>query len=100
MKQNSKQNSMQNELNNENIITLLDDDDNAIDFEIIEMLEISGKRYAFLLPLNDDSADEDEAVIFRIDTGEDGEEIFAYIEDDQEWEMVVDTYNDMLFDEE
>ena len=79
----------QNELINENIITLLDDNDEAIDFEIIEMLEIAGKRYAFLLPLNDENADEeaeeDEAVIFRIDTNEDGEEIFAYIEDDQEW---------------
>ena len=93
-----------NELINENIITLLDDNDEAIDFEIIEMLEIAGKRYAFLLPLNDENADaeaeEDEAVIFRIDTNEDGEEIFAYIEDDQEWEMVVDTYNDMLFEDE
>ena len=94
----------QNELINENIITLLDDNDEAIDFEIIEMLEIAGKRYAFLLPLNDENADEeaeeDEAVIFRIDTNEDGEEISAYIEDDQEWEMVVDTYNDMLFEED
>lgn len=92
----------QNEIENENIITLLDDDDNPIDFEIIEVLEIQGKRYAFLLPLNDeeDTSDEDEAVIFRIDPGEDGEEIFAYIEDDAEWEMVVDTYNDLLFDEE
>ena len=94
----------QNELINENIITLLDDNDEAIDFEIIEMLEIAGKRYAFLLPLNDENADaeaeEDEAVIFRIDTNEDGEENFAYIEDDQEWEMVVDTYNDMLFEED
>ena len=76
----------QNELINENIITLLDDNDNPIDFEIIEMLEISGKRYAFLLPLNDEEevTEEDEAVIFRIDTGDDGEEIFAYIEDDEE----------------
>lgn len=94
----------QNELTNENIITLLDDNDEAIDFEIIEMLEIAGKRYAFLLPLNnenaDDEAEEDEAVIFRIDTNDDGEEIFAYIEDDQEWEMVVDTYNDLLFEDE
>lgn len=92
----------QNELINENIITLLDDNDNPIDFEIIEMLEIASKRYAFLLPLNDeeDVTEEDEAVIFRIDTGDDGEEIFAYIEDDEEWEMVVDTYNDMLFEEE
>ncbi len=57
-----------------------------------------------MLPLNDENADteadEDEAVIFRIDPSEDGEEIFAYIEDDAEWEMVVDTYNDMLFDED
>lgn len=93
---------MTQEMENENIITLLDDDDNPIDFEIIEMLEISGKSYAFLLPLNseDENADEDEAVIFRIDKSDDGDEIFAYIEDDAEWEMVVDTYNDMLFDEE
>lgn len=92
----------QAEMENENIITLLDDDDNPIDFEIIELMEISGRQYAFLLPLNDekDDADEDEAVIFRIDKNEDGEEIFAYIEDDAEWEMVVDAYNDMLFDEE
>lgn len=93
---------MTQEMENENIITLLDDDDNPIDFEIIEMLEISGKNYAFLLPLNtdDEAAEEDEAVIFRIDKSDDGDEIFAYIEDDAEWEMVVDTYNDMLFDEE
>lgn len=93
---------MTQEMENENIITLLDDDDNPIDFEIIEMLEIGGKNYAFLLPLNsdDENADEDEAVIFRIDKTDDGDEIFAYIEDDAEWEMVVDTYNDMLFDEE
>ena len=94
----------QNELINENIITMLDENDESIYFYIIEMLEIAGKRYAFLLPLNDENADaeaeEDEAVIFRIDTNEDGEEIFAYIEDDQEWEMVVDTYNDMLFEED
>jgi len=94
----------QKELTNENIITLLDDNDEAIDFEIIEMMEIAGKRYAFLLPLNDENADdetdEDEAVIFRIDTNDEGEEIFAYIEDDQEWEMVVDTYNDLLFEDE
>lgn len=92
----------QNEIINDNIITLLDDNDNPIDFELIEMLEISGKRYAFLLPLNDetDSEEEDEAVIFRVDIDENGEEIFAYIEDDQEWEQVVDTYNDMLFEDE
>lgn len=89
------------EFENDNIITLVDDNDNPIDFEIIELLEINGKRYAFLLPLNEEETeDEDEAVIFRVDTEENGDEVFAYIEDDQEWEMVVDAYNELLFDEE
>ncbi len=91
----------QKEFENDNIITLVDDNDNPIDFEIIELLEINGKRYAFLLPLNEEETeDEDEAVIFRVDTEENGDEVFAYIEDDQEWEMVVDAYNELLFDEE
>ena len=91
----------QKEFENENIITLIDENDNPVDFEIIELLEIEGKRYAFLLPLNDEqSAEEDEAVIFRVDTEENGDEIFAYIEDDQEWEMVVDAYNELLFEDE
>lgn len=91
----------QKEFENENIITLLDDNDNPIDFEVIELLEINGKRYAFLLPLNEEETDEeDEAVIFRIDPEENGDEVFAYIEDDEEWQMVVDAYNELLFEDE
>ncbi|MBQ3180787.1 MAG: DUF1292 domain-containing protein [Firmicutes bacterium] len=91
----------QKEFENENIITLLDDNDNPIDFEVIELLEINGKRYAFLLPLNEEeTAEEDEAVIFRIDPEENGDEVFAYIEDDEEWQMVVDAYNELLFEDE
>ncbi len=91
----------QKEFENENIITLLDENDNPIDFEVIELLEIEGKRYAFLLPLNEEeTTDEDEAVIFRIDPEENGDEVFAYIENDEEWQMVVDAYNELLFDED
>lgn len=91
----------QKEFENENIITLLDENDNPIDFEVIELLEIEGKRYAFLLPLNEEeTTEEDEAVIFRIDPEENGDEVFAYIENDEEWQMVVDAYNELLFDED
>ncbi len=93
--------NMNEELVTENIITLLDEDDNEMEFEIIDVLELEGKRYAFLLPMDDAAKEmeEEEAVIFRLDTDEDGEEVFAYIEDDAEWDMVVNTYNEMLFEE-
>ena len=89
------------ELVPENVITLLDDNDEAMDFEVIDVLELEGKRYAFLAPMDSAGKDleEDEAVIFRVDTDEDGEDVFAYIEDDKEWDMVVNTYNEMLFED-
>lgn len=85
------------------IITLIDEDDKAIDFRLVDVMELDGQRYAVLQPCDkcDVGAEmgDDEAIIFRLTTDENGEEIFAYIEDDKEWDMVVNTYNDMLFDE-
>jgi uncharacterized protein YrzB (UPF0473 family) len=86
------------------VITLIDEEDKAIDFNLIDVFELNGQRYAVLQPVDpaevEDGMDEDDAIIFRLDTDEDGEEIFAYIEDDAEWEAAIDAYNDLLFDEE
>ena len=85
----------------DSVIELFDENEQAVQFREIASIELDGKFYQLLQPVEPlDGIGEDEAVIFRIDPGEDGEEIFAYIEDDAEWEMVVDTYNDMLFDED
>lgn len=85
------------------IITLIDEDDKAIDFRLVDVMDLDGQRYAVLQPCDKQAADvemgDDEAIIFRLTTDENGEEIFAYIEDDAEWDLVVNTYNDMLFDE-
>ena len=89
------------ELVTENIITLLDEENNEMEFEIIDVLELESKRYVFLLPMDEAAKEqeEEEAVIFRLDTDEEGEDVFAYIEDDKEWDMVVNAYNEMLFDD-
>lgn len=85
------------------IITLIDEDDKAIDFRLVDVMELDGQRYAVLQPCDKGAVGaemgDDEAIIFRLTADENGEEIFAYIEDDKEWDMVVNTYNDMLFDE-
>ncbi len=84
-------------------ITLIDEDGKEMDFDLVDVLEVEGRRYAVLMPVNLEDAngelEEDEAIIFRLDKNEDGEEIFSYIEDDKEWDFVVNTYNDMNFDE-
>lgn len=82
------------------IITLIDEDDNNIDFRLVDVMELEGQKYAVLQPCDLKVAggelQEDEAVIFRLDKDENGEDVFAYIEDDAEWDLVVNTYNDLI----
>ncbi|MGI5825609.1 MAG: DUF1292 domain-containing protein [Bacillota bacterium] len=96
-----EKNTQENIVND--IITLIDEDDNNIDFRLVDVMELDGQKYAVLQPCDFKVAGgelgEDEAVIFRLDKDENGEEVFAYIEDDKEWDIVVNTYNDMIFDE-
>ena len=85
------------------IYPLVDEDGNTTDFRLIDVFEIEQQRYVVMQPCDMKNAGvemaEDEAIIFRLNKDENGEEVFAYIEDDKEWDLVVNTYNDMLFDE-
>jgi uncharacterized protein YrzB (UPF0473 family) len=80
----------------ENIVNLIDQDGNEIQFEIILTLEAEGKEYAILMPLDDNEAEE--ALIFRIDTDEEGD-ILTPLEDDKEYETVVAVYNTLMEEE-
>ena len=85
---------------NENRITLLDEDGQEVQFEVCLTLEAEGKEYAILLPLDEESYDDDEdvALVFRIDSDENGD-ILVPLEDEEEYQIVVDVYN-TLMDEE
>ena len=80
----------------ENIINLIDENGVESAFEIILTLEAEGKEYAILVPVEEDEADE--ALIFRIDQDEEGE-ILVPLEDDAEYEIVVDVYNTLMEEE-
>ncbi|MEG0181165.1 MAG: DUF1292 domain-containing protein [Romboutsia sp.] len=80
----------------ENIVNLIDQDGNEIQFEIILTLEAEGKEYAILMPLDDNEAEE--ALIFRIDTDEEGD-ILTPLENDEEYETVVAVYNTLMEEE-
>ncbi len=80
----------------ENIINLVDENGVESQFEIILTLEAEGKEYAILVPMEEEEAEE--ALIFRIDADEDGE-ILVPLEDDKEYEIVVDVYNTLMEEE-
>lgn len=80
----------------DNIISLVDENGVESEFEVILTLEANDKEYAILMPVDDEESDE--ALVFRIDQDEEGE-ILVPLEDDKEYEIVVDVYN-TLMDEE
>ncbi len=80
----------------ENIINLIDEDGIESEFEIILTLEAEGKEYAILMPLDDPDAEE--ALVFRIDQDEEGD-ILAPVENDEEYQIVVDVYSTLMEEE-
>ena len=80
----------------DNIISLLDENGVESQFEVILTLVADNKEYAILMPVEDEEAEE--ALVFRIDQDEEGE-MLVPLEDDQEYQIVVDVYN-TLMDEE
>lgn len=88
---NEKNNTMEEEL--DDVLILVDEEDQEHPFQMIDMVEVDGSQYAVLVPLEEGS-DEDEAIILKIVVDENGEEVLYDIEDDEEWEKVVDIWND------
>ena len=80
----------------DNIISLVDENGVESEFEVILTLEADNKEYAILMPVDDEDAEE--ALVFRIDQDEEGE-MLVPLEDDKEYEIVVDDYK-TLMDEE
>ena len=81
----------------ENIITLYDEENNPIEFEIIDVFEWNDAVYAAVTESLDVDGDEAVEVSMLKVVKQDGEEIFSFIEDEQE-EM--EAYNELLRREE
>ena len=86
---------------NPDIISLEDDDGKEYTFEVLDRIETDESRYIALLPVYADPKamldDNGELVILRV-VEENGEEFFEDIEDDDEYDMIVDAFTDRLQD--
>ncbi len=86
---------MADELMDDEIYTLTDEDGNENQFELIGQKEIDGATYLALVPI--DENDDEEYVILKVEQDENGEEVLATINDDDEFERVADIFDDELF---
>ena len=96
--ENSKQETGQNE--DHDTITLTFDDGPEAECIVWGFVEVDGKSYISLLPMEDDEDEEEGGCyLYQYDENEDGEPVLGYIEDDAVLEKVIDAF-DTLFDEE
>lgn len=80
-----------------NSVILIDEDENEIEFDIMDVIEHNGENYFVLLPVDDDS-DDLEYVILR-EVGEGDETTLVGIEDEKTLDDVFKKYQKRSTDE-
>lgn len=78
------------------LVVLIDEDDHEHTFQVLERVQLNGNDYAILVPW--DEKDDDSAIPLKI-VVEDGEELLYDIEDDDEWEAIVEFWNNYVDEE-
>ena len=80
----------------DDIYTLTDEEGNESEFEYLGELTLDDNDYIALIPLD---GEEDEYVILKVETDENGEELLVTIDDDDEFDRVADAFEDTFMDE-
>lgn len=82
------------------VLTLTDEEGAEHDFFLLAELEIKNSLYRVVMAADAESEEEaDEVIIFKVVRDEDGEELMVDIEDDEEWEMVADAWQELVEEE-
>lgn len=76
-------------------VTLTLDDGRDLECAILTIFEAGGRDYIALLPLDDVEADEGQVYLYRYCEA-DGEPELENIEDDEEYEIVADAFDEFL----
>lgn len=83
------------ELEEEDLIVLEDEQGNEVKFRLVfDSLFIGERQYVVLMPVDENGEYEPELVILRVEE-EDGEISLVTIDDDDEWEEVLEAFEEM-----
>ena len=84
-----------------NIISIIDDEGQEFNLEIIDSIDYNGESYTLFLPADMDEKDPDYGyIILRSAFEEDGEEVYESIDDDEELQDVYEKFMLLLFGDE
>ena len=82
-----------------NIVSVLDDEGNEHQFEILDAIETDDGRYVALLPIYTEAEaaieDDGELVILEV-VNDEGEDLLVPIEDDEVFENIADAFQERL----
>ncbi|MGN0985371.1 MAG: DUF1292 domain-containing protein [Candidatus Enterenecus sp.] len=81
-------------------ITVTDEDGNEFELEHLGTLEYNGTTYMSFVPADMDEEDEDFGLILLKVIEQDGEELLADIDNEDELDAVYQQFMDILFDDE
>ncbi len=97
MDENENTNVNEEELDSlDNIVVLTDQDGVDTEFEFLDVVEVDGKEYVILLPV--ENAEDGEVVIFRIE-GEGEEETYVGVETEEEAAKVFEIFKEKAKDD-
>lgn len=83
------------ELEEEDLIVLEDEQGNEVKFRLVfDSLFVGERQYVVLMPVDENGEYEPELVILRVEE-EDGEMSLVTIDDDDEWEEVLEAFEEM-----
>lgn len=90
-----KKNQLEEEYDEE-IVTLTLDDDSTVDCVVCGIFEAADREYIALLPTEGEDADNGQVYLYRYSETDDGEPILDNIDDDEEFEIASDAFDEML----
>ena len=87
--------------NEEVTVTLTLDNDEVVECAVLTIYSVDDKEYIALLPLNEESDEDDgDVYIYRYVETEDGEPTLENIESDDEYEAAADAFDEWLDEQE
>jgi hypothetical protein len=81
-------------------ISVTDDEGNEFELEHLDTIELGEDVYMAFLPTEMDEKDDDYGIVILKVVEEDGEEVFATVDDDAELDKVYKIYMERLFTDE
>lgn len=81
-------------------VTLTLDDGKELECVVLTIFPAGDKEYIALLPMDGEEAEEGEVYLYRYTEDEDGQPNLENIEDDDEYEIVADAFDELLDEQE